>query len=79
MKVTVCEMSNQPARFAQDWKALCDHVKSAGSDLVLFPEMPFYLWKLTCKLLKRPRALIPDMSDHKAPALYHNKPDLTLP
>ncbi|MGD8961380.1 MAG: hypothetical protein PVH43_02625 [Desulfobacterales bacterium] len=41
MKVTVCEMNNQPERFAQDWKALCDHVKSAGSDLVLLPEMPF--------------------------------------
>ncbi|MGD8304845.1 MAG: hypothetical protein PVI55_20685, partial [Desulfobacterales bacterium] len=44
MRVTVCEMNNQPDRFAQDWRALCDHVKSAGSDLVLLPEMPFYPW-----------------------------------
>ncbi len=44
MKVTVCEMSNQPDRFEQDWEALCDHVKSAASNLVLLPEMPFYPW-----------------------------------
>ena len=44
MRVTVCEMNNQPDRFAQDWKALCEHVKSVGSDLVVLPEMPFYPW-----------------------------------
>jgi predicted amidohydrolase len=44
MKVTVCEMSNQPDQFEQDWKALCDHVKSAASNLVLLPEMFFYPW-----------------------------------
>ena len=49
MKVTVCEMSNQPDRFEQDWKALCDHVKSAASDLVLLPEMPFYPWLASTK------------------------------
>ena len=49
MKVTVCEMSNQPDRFAQDWEALCDHVKSAASNLVLLPEMPFYPWLASTK------------------------------
>lgn len=44
MKATICEMNNQPDRFEQDWKALCEHAKSAGSDLVLLPEMPFYPW-----------------------------------
>ena len=49
MKVTVCEMINQPDRFEQDWKALSDHVKSAVSDLVLLPEMPFYPWLASTK------------------------------
>ena len=44
MKVTVCEVSNQPARFEQDWTALCEHVKRAASELVLLPEMPFSPW-----------------------------------
>ena len=42
MKVTVCEMNNQADRFEQDWKAVCDHVKSVASDLVLLCEIPFY-------------------------------------
>ncbi len=29
MKVTVCEISNQPERFEQDWMALCEHAKLA--------------------------------------------------
>ena len=27
MKVTVCELSNQPDQFEQDWNALYNHVK----------------------------------------------------
>ncbi len=49
MKVTVCEINNQPDRFEQDWKALSDHVKSASSDLVLLPELPFYPWLAATK------------------------------
>ena len=44
MMVTVCEMSNEPDRFEQDWEALCNHAQSAASDLVVLPEMPFYPW-----------------------------------
>ena len=44
MKVTVCELGNDPAFFAQDWERLVVHVKGERSDLVLLPEMPFSPW-----------------------------------
>jgi N-carbamoylputrescine amidase len=44
VKVTVCEISNDPDRFASEWKALVAHASEEGSDLVLLPEMPFSTW-----------------------------------
>lgn len=44
MKVTVCELTNDPRTLADDWQALCSHVREAGSDLVLLPEMAFVPW-----------------------------------
>lgn len=44
MKVTVCELHDDPAALAQDWEALCAHVQAEASDLVLLPEMPFTPW-----------------------------------
>ncbi len=44
MKVTVCELSNDPADLDADWQALIDHVNAESSDLVLLPEMPFHPW-----------------------------------
>jgi predicted amidohydrolase len=44
MKVTVCELSDNPAGLERNWQALVDHVRSEASDLVLLPEMPFYPW-----------------------------------
>lgn len=44
MKVTVCEIRNDPAGFAEDWKLLADHVAQEKSDLLLLPEMPFSPW-----------------------------------
>jgi N-carbamoylputrescine amidase len=44
MKVTVCELGNDPEIFARDWERLVYHVKSEHSDLVLLPEMPFFPW-----------------------------------
>ncbi len=34
MKVTVCELRNDPHGLELDWKALVEHVKSEKSDLV---------------------------------------------
>lgn len=44
MKVTVCQLRNDPDGLAADWEKLVAHVQAAGSDLVLLPEMPFYPW-----------------------------------
>lgn len=44
VNVTVCELRNDPDGLARDWAALVAHVRSAASDLVLLPEMPFAPW-----------------------------------
>ncbi|MEM7585192.1 MAG: carbon-nitrogen hydrolase family protein [Acidobacteriota bacterium] len=44
MRVTVCELRNDPAGLEEDWAGLAEHVKSEGSNLVLLPEMPFFRW-----------------------------------
>lgn len=44
MKVTVCELRNNPGSSEQDWQALVAHVQSEASDFILLPEMPFYPW-----------------------------------
>jgi N-carbamoylputrescine amidase len=44
MKITVCELPNQPERISDAWSGLVVHVKKNSSDLVLLPEMPFYRW-----------------------------------
>ncbi len=44
MKVTVCELPNDPAMLEDAWKGLREHVQEQNSDFVLLPEMPFYRW-----------------------------------
>jgi len=44
MKVTVCELGNDPEIFARGWERLASHIKSEQSDLVLLPEMSFFPW-----------------------------------
>jgi N-carbamoylputrescine amidase len=44
MKVTVCELPNDPESFPASWTALAAHVREEGSELVLLPEMPFHRW-----------------------------------
>jgi N-carbamoylputrescine amidase len=44
MKVTVCQLSNDPDRFPRDWQELAAHVRHCRSEFVLLPEMPFYPW-----------------------------------
>jgi N-carbamoylputrescine amidase len=44
MKVTVCELNDEPNAFLRDWEELLAHVKSEASDLVLLPEMAFCPW-----------------------------------
>ncbi len=47
IKVTVCELHNEPAAFASDWKQLVSHVNGEASHLVVLPEMPFSPWFAT--------------------------------
>jgi predicted amidohydrolase len=44
MKVTVCELNDNPDDLAHEWEQLVAHVKTQSSELVLLPEMPFYPW-----------------------------------
>jgi N-carbamoylputrescine amidase len=44
MKVTVCELRDDPQGLALDWGELVTYIKTAGSELVLLPEMPFAPW-----------------------------------
>ena len=44
MRVTVCELGDEPDAFARDWEQLVAHVKAQRSELVLLPEMPFCSW-----------------------------------
>ncbi|MBI4403702.1 MAG: carbon-nitrogen hydrolase family protein [Deltaproteobacteria bacterium] len=44
LKVTVCEMEDEPTRFAEQWDELVGYVKKERSDLVVLPEMAFDKW-----------------------------------
>ena len=44
MKVTVCELPNEPSALENSWIDLCDHTAEQESELILLPEMPFYRW-----------------------------------
>jgi N-carbamoylputrescine amidase len=47
MRVTVCQLSDDPPSFAADWARLRTHVEAQKSELVLLPEMPFSTWFAT--------------------------------
>jgi N-carbamoylputrescine amidase len=44
LKVTVCEMPDDPSEFEGAWRRLSRHVRRESSDLVLLPEMTFSHW-----------------------------------
>ncbi len=44
MKVTVCQLRNDPKQLERDWQELVKHVQRCHSDFVLLPEMPFHPW-----------------------------------
>ena len=44
LKVTVCQLNDDPNIFIQDWEKLVTHVKAETSQFVLLPEMPFHAW-----------------------------------
>lgn len=44
MKITVCELPDRRKSFDTAWGGLVEHVRSANSDLVVLPDMPFSAW-----------------------------------
>jgi len=44
MKVTVCQLSNDPKQLTNEWQQLIVHCKQNKTELLLLPEMPFYPW-----------------------------------
>lgn len=44
VRVTVCELHDEPARFEDDWTGLVRHARAHASDVVVLPEMPFGVW-----------------------------------
>jgi N-carbamoylputrescine amidase len=44
MRVTVCQLRDEPRAFDNDWANLCAHTRRERSELVLLPEMPFARW-----------------------------------
>ena len=44
MRVTVCQLHDEPDAFASDWTALSAYVRRERSELVLLPEMAFGRW-----------------------------------
>lgn len=44
MKITVCELPNEPARLETAWQRLAEHANHQGSEFILLPEMPFSRW-----------------------------------
>lgn len=44
MKATVCQLPNDPEQLHTAWSDLVAHARSAASDVVLLPEMPFHPW-----------------------------------
>ncbi len=44
MRITVCELNDDPSKFAHDWELLVKHANNEASDLVVLPEMPFSPW-----------------------------------
>jgi N-carbamoylputrescine amidase len=55
VKVTVCELPNDPDQLARQWQRLSAHTRAAASDLVLLPEMPFSPWLAASKAVDRRR------------------------
>ncbi len=53
MRVTVCQLSDEPGLFGAGWAALRRHVEQEKSDLVLLPEMPFATWFATERYFSR--------------------------
>jgi N-carbamoylputrescine amidase len=83
MRVTVCQLHNEPRGFERDWRLLAQHVGEQDSQLVLLPEMPFYPWfagsrpadmKIWRAAVNAHRAWEPRLSELGAPLVLASRP-----
>jgi N-carbamoylputrescine amidase len=44
VRITACQLRDDPAGLAEDWDALTEHCLVSESDVVVLPEMPFAEW-----------------------------------
>jgi predicted amidohydrolase len=44
MRVTVCQLADDPRDFSRGWDELVAHARESRSELVVLPEMPFHPW-----------------------------------
>jgi len=49
MKVTICQLHDEPDALPRDWERLVAHTRIEHTDLVLLPEMPFFPWFATVR------------------------------
>ena len=65
MRITVCQLRNDPDALEGSWAELCRHVHQEQSELVLLPEMPFSRW-LAERRVRRPESWVAAVNDHEA-------------
>jgi N-carbamoylputrescine amidase len=53
MRVTVCEIGNNPKQLLGDWENLIAHTRAECTDMLLLPEMPFYPWPAWTRAVDR--------------------------
>src|SRR5262249_58801745 len=46
MKITVCELPDEPSRRDAAWAELVRHLRAQPTDVVVLPEMPFCEWEM---------------------------------
>jgi predicted amidohydrolase len=44
MRITICQLNDDPSDLERDWEALVEHTAATHADIVLLPEMPFASW-----------------------------------
>src|SRR5688572_10049587 len=83
MRVTVCQLHDEPDAFEADWAALCAHARREQSELVLLPEMAFGRWFAVTRPFDKGRwresidahlQWAPRIADLGTPAVIYTRP-----
>lgn len=66
MRLTVCELPDEPERRAAAWAELILHLRGAPTDLLVLPEMPFVPWTVFTTRVVEPTVWRQALADHDA-------------